>query len=449
MGRLSRFLLGFILVLSPLVLGSNRAIFWSFNAGIVAIALLFYALAEWKNLKRSVSDWALPMQMLYLYLLPIVWMLFQLIPGMPRFLAHPVWQAVPEVAATVSINPPQTILALLWWLPMGVAFIAMRAGTKRGGIKFFLHLLLATVTAVALFGLANLYLGWHTVGLVDSVDNGNWVTGTFINRNTAASYFTIGLAIATALALQGYQEMRNVIAGGSFIARAFLVLSSKVSIYVAGGVLLFIALLLTGSRAGLASGICAMVLVYIFTQSGVKKWNYKWPVISLVILVALAFSSTSLLERANGASSSWDRVDLAYEAINAIADRPILGHGAGAYQSVEPIFHSAALTDTKVWNRAHNTYLEAAADLGLPFTILWIAILANILRALYRFKPVSLKFLPATAALLAVAVAEGLHGLVDFSLQIQAVAIAVAALFGLAVGEVTTNENRKPLQYSK
>jgi O-antigen ligase len=107
------------------------------------------------------------------------------------------------------------------------------------------------------------------------------------------------------------------------------------------------------------------------------------------------------------------------------------------------------LTDTKVWNRAHNTYLEAAADLGLPFTILWIAILANILRALYRFKPVSLKFLPATAALLAVAVAEGLHGLVDFSLQIQAVAIAVAALFGLAVGEVTTNENRKPLQYSK
>jgi O-antigen ligase len=444
MGQISRFFLGLVLIISPLVLGSNRAIFWAMNGLIVACGLLFFVLAEWHNLKRSVSDWTLPAQVLYLYTLPVVWMLVQIVPGMPDWLAHPVWWGVPHALPTISINPAQTTLALLWWLAMGVAFVAMRAGTRRGGIKYFLNLMLGVTTLVALFGMANIYFELDSVGLVNKAYYEGWLTGTFVNRNSAASFFTIGLAIATVKLLEAIQELRKKTSGSGFLTWLFLLLSSRAAIYVGVACVLIIAILLTGSRAGLGSAIIAIVAAVVLASLGQKKLKLKTPLLLFVGLVVLAISSNSILERANGAGSSWARIDLATEAVHAIIERPITGHGAGAYQSVEPLYRGSGLIDEAIWNKAHNSYLEAMVDLGLPFTILWLALFARLAFGMFRSLLIDKKIRPATVVFLSIIFAEGLHGLVDFSFQIQAIAIYAATLLGLAVGETMTAENESP-----
>lgn len=441
MGRLSRIFLGIVLVISPLLLGSNRAVFWALNGVLASIAVLFFVLAEWKSIKRSSSDWLLPSRLLALLLLPVVWMLFQLLPNMPVFLAHPTWQFVTNGADSVSLSPQKTALALLWWLTMAITFVAVRAGTRRGGSRFFLQLMLSVIFSVALFGLANGYFGWHSVGIIPKYTYEDWLTGTFVNRNTAASFFVIGIAIATVLTSEIYQELNKKFFGASFVAQVFIVLSSRISLPIFGGIVIFIAALLTGSRAGLASLVLAETLVFILIWKDGKNPKQRWPILLIVGLAMASIAANALLERREGASSSWARVELAKEALSAISARPILGHGAGTYQDVEPLYHVVGNSSQYIWSHAHNSYLEAATDLGLPMTGLWLGLMAALLFQLWRLQRKSSKLMMSTVVLLAVTVSEGLHALVDFSLQTQAIAIYIACLLGLAVGEAITHQS--------
>jgi O-antigen ligase len=437
MGRMSRFLLGVMLVEAPLVLGSNRAVFWSLNALLAATALLFFVLSEWKSLKRGVGDWRYGQVLLLLLALPALWMTLQIVPGVPPLLAHPAWLNLTDSWATISINPRQTALAIMWWLTLGICFIALRAGTRRGGSRQYLYLMMSVVLFVAIYGLANLYFDWRTVGVAEKTAYAGWLTGTFVNRNSAASFFDIGIAIATTFGLDAYSKMRDRLHGTSTGVRIFLVLSSQVSIFIAIAVVLFVATLQTGSRAGLACMLVTLLAVFFLSQKEKRKTSLVFPIGLIVALALIAIGSNALLDRArDGAGSSWARINLTQEALAATLDRPLLGHGGGAYQTVEPLYHLLETSNAAVWNRAHNSYAEAAATMGLPVLLLWLGLSGWLLWSLYKLQRQSDKLIPATVVLLAVVLGEGLHAIVDFSLQMQAVAIYVACLLGLAIGEV-------------
>ncbi len=449
MGRLSRFFLAIILVESPLLLGSNRAIFWAINGILASAALFFFVIAEWKSIKRSTSDWALQSYLLILLLLPAIWMLVQLIPNMPDFLAHPVWHFVPEGWRSISISPEKTALALVWWLTMGIAFVAVRAGTRRGGARFFLQLMLAVSTVVALFGLCNKFFGWQSFGLVQKFTTGAGLSGTFVNPNTAASFFVFGAAIATILIIDSYKDLQKKFFGASPAAQFFLMVSSSISIPVAAGIIIFVAALLTLSRGGLASLVLAISMVLILIPKKANKLSWRYASIAFLVLILVSVSANALLERRNSASSSWARLELAHEAISAIADRPLLGNGAGTYQDVEPLYHSPENTSRLVWVHAHNTYLEAASDIGVPITAIWLSVLVFLLLNLRKAQNSASKLALATIVLLAVSISEGLHALVDFGLQTQSIAIYVSCLLGLAVGEAISKEGSVELGSKK
>jgi O-antigen ligase len=441
MGRLSRFILATLLVVSPLLLGSNRAVLWALNGILASFAMLFFVLAEWKTSNRSAGDWDLPTRLLILILLPAFWMLFQLVPNVPNFLAHPVWYAVPDAAPMITLSPDKTKLALVWWLAMSVSFVAVRAGTRRGGSRFFLNLMLVVVLVVALFGLANSYFGWQSVGIAQKTEYIGWLTGTFVNRNTAASFFNIGIVIAVVLAMEMNLEQSKKFFGASMLTRIFLIFSSRISVPIVAGAIIFIAALLTGSRAGLASIIISLACVLALMWGKKRKIAWQWPIFLIVGLVATSVAANALYDRSDSAGSSFARLTLAEEALAAIANRPILGHGAGSYQSVEPLFHADGASSNLIWNHAHNTYLEAAADLGVPITLIWLGLMAALLIQLRQIQRQSSKFMLATIALFSITVSEGLHALVDFSLQTQAIAIYVACLLGLSIGEAMTQQH--------
>ena len=447
MGKLSRVTLALMLVVSPLLLGSNRAIFWALNGGLSAIAILFFVISESQDIKHSIKNWILPSNLLGLFVLPAIWMGFQLVPGVPTFLAHPVWLSVPDAAARITINPHQTALALLWWLSMAVVFVAMQAGTRRGGSRWFLHLMMSTVLLVAVFGLANMFFGWNSLGIVIKTAYLDWLTGTFVNRNTAASFFVIGLSIASILGIEAYDKVCRSNDRASPISLILHVLNSKVPLYLSIALVIFIATLQTGSRAGIATALVALTVNFILTTRKPGSGRYFAFTAVIVGLMFLAVATNALYERSSGAvDSSWARVALANEALGAIKDRPLLGHGAGTYQSVEPLFHAIGTSSQLVWNHAHNSFLEAAVDLGVPMTIGWLVLAGGLVLKLHRACLASNRFMPATITLFSVLYAESLHALVDFSLQTQAIALYVTCLLGLAVGEVMKVQRDENLQ---
>ena len=88
-----------------------------------------------------------------------------------------------------------------------------------------------------------------------------------------------------------------------------------------------------------------------------------------------------------------------------------------------------------IYDRAHSTVLEMAAELGLPFTglvvIAWIIVLAVLVRGVWIWRR---DVVVPIAALSVAAVALG-HSLIDFSLQIPGYAIVVFALLGAGLSQ--------------
>ena len=88
-----------------------------------------------------------------------------------------------------------------------------------------------------------------------------------------------------------------------------------------------------------------------------------------------------------------------------------------------------------VWDLAHSTPLELAADLGLPLAtvigLAWIVILGVLIRGALRRRRDGIVPLAA----LAVALIGLLHSMVDFSLQIPGYAIVAFAVVGVGLGQ--------------
>ena len=121
--------------------------------------------------------------------------------------------------------------------------------------------------------------------------------------------------------------------------------------------------------------------------------------------------------------------------VRMIGDRPLLGHGAGTFEAAYPLYHSSGVESAFVWKHAHSTWLEAFASLGVPVTVALLAMIAYVLARLFGAWRRSDENVTAIVAALSAAVALGLHALVDFSLENQAVAIYFVSLLGLAIGQ--------------
>jgi O-antigen ligase len=98
------------------------------------------------------------------------------------------------------------------------------------------------------------------------------------------------------------------------------------------------------------------------------------------------------------------------------------------------MFHEQSLGTTG-WIEAHNTYLEVFQGLGLLFGSMLVATVG--LLVLRAFKGAITRrqneTIPCVAA--SVAVLVGVNALVDFSLQMQAIAITFMAVLGAGVGQ--------------
>ena len=229
------------------------------------------------------------------------------------------------------------------------------------------------------------------------------------------------------------------------IASFIQVTGQKAALLLGGGFLILVALLLSESRAGTlatAVGLCALGALTLKTRKSTSVGQRGAIIVFgavLVGVVVLAFGDTVAGKITQLGVRDNSRIAVYTIIVRSILDAPLLGYGYGTFADVFPMFRDQSVSTFGRWEMGHNTYLEMFQGLGLLFgSMLLVSIVLLALRcvkgALTRQED---EMIPCIAA--GVAVLVGVHSLVDFSLQIQAIGITFMAVLGAGVAQAVSS----------
>ncbi|NGM24211.1 O-antigen ligase family protein [Roseomonas stagni] len=440
-------------LLLPLALGGQRPVAWNLFA--VVVAALAFALALRLALgvqrapvsARQLAPVALP------FALALLWAAFQATGGVLTHVSHPLWaEAAAALGAgtsdAISVDPERTIQALLRAASFALVFwLAVQFGRDRERARHAVVAFVAASIAYAAYGLVMHFSGREAILWFAKEAYLGDLTSTFVNRNAYGAYAGLGLLASALLLLDSVRPVlgaRRV--GARDVAETLLLRGTP---YLAAMALTGTALLLSHSRgAFLATALAVLALLLVVAATRFVKPVQAGAFALLLCLVGggvLGMSGDGTLWRlAETAERVGDapermaddaRAPLNALTLDAIAAAPLVGHGYGAFLPAFRIYRDTELAAPLVWEFAHNSYLEAAMELGLPsaglFLLAPLLILLRCIRGALRRRRDQVYSILAVAA----AVLAGAHGLVDFSPQIPAVAATLALLLGLGYAQ--------------
>ncbi len=421
-----------IIVLSPIPLGNNPPVFWAIAGTLVGTAAAAYlAFAA-----RSREGLRVPFRPLRPFIVPgavlCLWLLIQTVP-LGSFMGPFVFSgAAGQVVAseTLSLAPGSTWMMLVRMLTYGlIFFLAAQVGANDKRARWMLVVVFWAIVVHAAFGLFQLTQLNDTILGFEKKHYLGVATGTFINRNSYATFLAMGLTIGAALVA------RNVISERARNERIGDLIYS-VMVLIGGMFVIVIALLATQSRMGFFAGVIGVVLVALLTSRWLPRARLVFPLL-LIALSAVAvglawYFGQGLLERVISlAGSSADREAIYRQVLDMILERPWLGYGGGAFELAFPLFYGPPLSPEILIDKAHSTYLTLVAELGIVAGLIPIGIVAW----LFGRNAVGFWHDPDGAALrlaaMGVIAVGAIHSLVDFSLEMQANAILLVALLGI------------------
>jgi serine/threonine protein phosphatase 1 len=435
-----------LIVWAPFPLGSNRPVIWVVNAIVALLALLLFAVGELTAGQRREFAWRPVVWIGGVMTAWALWMVVQAVPFTPAFLHHPIWRELGADLAgargAISIDPSATWATVAEFVPVVfLGLVALRLANHERRARFLLDLVVATATVVAVYGLVARALGLEHVVWLDEASETfkGFVTGTFIGRSAAATYFTLGLTASAALL-----AIELAAPGGSpprSPAR-----SRRALLYAAAGVVLLVAIFGTGSRGGIIAALLGLAVVALLSA---RKSHVDTRTLAaagaaaaaMIILVAVV-SGGALAGRLAGGVLDDSRLAVYLDTLRMIAARPLLGQGAGTFADAFPLFNSGDEIGI-VWLRAHSTYLQAAAELGLPMFVVVMAGIVGMLGMILRRTLAVASPTPAAIAALGAAAATAIQSTVDFSIQIQANALTLVVLLGAGLGEALAVSPRR------
>ncbi len=193
----------------------------------------------------------------------------------------------------------------------------------------------------------------------------------------------------------------------------------------------------THSRMGAASVALGMLvmLVLMMTAGLLRRNLVQWVIVLLLGIFLFRVSGDLTLQRIGDTTAQLDRL-LIYSVVSEqIASAPYTGSGYGSFSQVFITYRDLRLPMYGSYLAAHNSYLELAAEIGVPATISVVVAIAwcAALCLLGAFRRRQDRIYPIIAV--AATVAVGAHATLDFSLQIPAVALTYAALLGMGVAQ--------------
>ena len=437
-----------MVLLAPLPFGAVPAWAWSIMAGGTGALLL-----AWGSLAATgrVPVVRPPLRLWWAtapFALALLWAVFQTVSFSPAALHHPLWRSAAEAlgipgTGSISLDPAasrESIVRIatcagIFWLAFQLGRDPVRAHTMLGAVAM-------GSAGYALYGLAVLFSGTNTILWFDKTAYHDVVTATFVNRNSFATFAGLGL-LCTAAALR--EALARTGEGAPGAKERLRRLTSerlpRNGLLLGGGLVLGVALLLSESRAGAAASVLALLVLFasLALRRGLSARFLILPAMipALAGAALFALSGEGLEQRLWASESSWEaRSEIHAQTRRAIRDAPILGTGLGTFESVYRLYRTGRFGPTVA--RAHNDYLEMALELGVPAAACFVAALAALAFLCAAGVFIRRRHAVLPAAGFAACILIGAHALVDFSLQIP----AVAATFSLVLGAATAQSWR-------
>lgn len=361
---------------------------------------------------------------------------------------NPIWKKATElidipIASSASIVKNEAFFALGAPLANILAIIlGIIIGAERERARRMLWVIAISGSLYAFYGVASFLVEPTMLLWRDKTAYLGSVTGTFINRNTAAAYFGSCAVIWMLLIVEDVR--RRVPERRIIWKRLSRDLSAiplrKILPRLLALLICLIAMFMTGSRAGVGLSLLAMLASFtVFLRNDLPPRTGVLISLGSGVIVALG-----LLQLFGGSVSSrfdsyglvdGERGEAWKSTLRIIADNPWFGTGMGTFQWAFPPYRSPNVSIRGIWDAAHSTPLELASEVGVPLSLLialaWLVMLIVLAKGTFRRRRDGI--IPLAAA--ATACLSLLHSCLDFTLQVPGYSIPFFTLFGVGIAQ--------------
>jgi hypothetical protein len=452
--RIAALLLISTVLVSPIPFGSIHD--WAWALGAVALGVAATAFILSRDARPFMAEWRERLSLPTLgFAAVLAWIAVQLLNFVPLPSAHPVSRADAGDPGAgprnlISLDPDATLDGLVHLASYALVFV-LAVALGRGRASAAIRLFALGGLAIALYAIVSWHLAPDWVLWKKKESYLEAATGTFLNRNTFATYAGLVLLAITAVILT--RKHQSVLAAppnrhvGWFLAILVLRIEENWFWIFAWMTVLF-ALLLSGSRAGTLSTVMGVIILVVLArrhegdrvQPGATAWWRRKALASLVLGVTVVYLAggnyltARIADRDIGAQAE-ERLAIYELTLRAIADAFWTGTGLGTFPRLFATYRTTHPSLQPGSEFAHNTFLDMASGLGVPAALAFYAVLAycayQCLRGVRRRRLG--RVYPALGV--AATIMAGVHSLFDFSLEIPAVAMAYAFLLGLGFGQ--------------
>ena len=412
-----------LLFLMPVPYGANRPLAWLAAIFLIGVlSAVYFAMIAQLDPNRP-TQFRNYRWVVFPGLAAIVWSVIQIIPIGGAALSE-------TVSATALAIPRMVSYALLFILISEVC-------TNRVRTEKLVTWVFYGIVAHAVWALLSLSVFGDTLLFQAKTTYEGFATGTFINRNSFATYMGMGVVIGAAMVLFEMRSPARRSPNRKSRVKGFTTDAAYTTILV---FVVFAALLASGSRLGLASTIVGAWATIVLTllKTGISRIRVIIGSAAAAVIggavLAVMFGQSLLQRLVFLFVDSETRIELYRQTLTMIGDRWATGFGLDSYEIAFHSFHLPTLSTSYIWDKPHNTYLTLWSELGviagsLPMLSVLIAFVMVARSVFVRER----SYFPAAAAT-GVIVLGAMHSLGDFSLEIAAntyVFVAIVAL-GLA-----------------
>ncbi len=347
-----------------------------------------------------------------------------------------------RTTAPLSLAPSVSHATGIHWLAVAAC---LAAACAVGSDRRLRRVLVAGVAVAAVFeivyGSDNWFAQRSTILGVEVGGDATRLRGTFVNPDHLAFFLTMVCAGGFAWI---WWSVRRVWRRGAVAGRLFYALGPGLLF-----LLLFVGLAFTGSRAGLAAIVLALLAQAIMLSVHYRRWQA-----GVVAGGALAVGAAGIalfgLQQGLGRwmetsayDVTWSSRRVVYQAsLELWRDFPLTGTGLGTFRQAFPRVQPADLDLT--WLHAHSDVLELCVTTGLVGPAAATFGLVALCRRLWTVFQKGRRSEDRAAGLGALGVVTGalIHSTVDFGLTVPANAFNLAIVCGLACGVATGRRGR-------
>jgi O-antigen ligase/polysaccharide polymerase Wzy-like membrane protein len=368
----------------------------------------------------------------------------QLSPSLDRFFRDYQLAYHPASVHSLSIAASSTLTALVLFIAFALLLIGLVSALERMSLDWTVTQLMGLGVALVVIGLVQKAFPADTAnptvyGFWQPRHGGN-PFGPFINRNHYAGWMVMAMPVVAGYACAQLAQAERPYARGLAATLRWLarVDSSRFILVGFCALMMGTALVVTGSRSGVASFAVAMLVFGLLAMrlSRGGRARVKVAVCMIVILVAaVGWAGVDrtvgrfLVARADAPS----RLVAWQDTARIIDDFPLVGTGMGTYAQAMMVYQTGGRP--RMYAQAHNDYLQIVAEGGglvaIPVVVTALIVAAGIRRRLRRGDDSATYWVRAGAIAGLAGIAA--QSLVEFSLQMPGNTVLFVLLLAIAL----------------